>query len=305
LGHAFSWRFIPSICGPYHTILLEPEHRYSEWGAIRLWAKQRKLLKVAEMGTVSVGSVLFLPVAVPLLLGAGRRSTTFVEGEEYRGNHRDQLWVYVNGVSVTRSLQRMNGKQLALAFQREITCFHNPTQGMAFDLFECMMGRTLNKIGKVAHKLSAYLHQTLTENPNKKVVLIAHSQGTIITSNAIEYLIHANECTGLERLEVFTFGCAATEFFQVRDKLTGDLVPFYEHYGNHSDFVAQIGALRDRSEYPFPGAIFTRMKEGHLLGEHYLPGVVEREYQCSTGSTIVQSRLYSYLAASAGDSHSC
>ncbi|KAL6054694.1 (4-O-methyl)-D-glucuronate--lignin esterase [Balamuthia mandrillaris] len=309
LCNAFTMRFLQSIVGPLGTVVVEPADRFSEWAAIRLWLRRKEWINLGTIGIVSVGSIVFPPVSIPLMIGTGRRRV-MVTGHNFSGNNnrpyqengRDydgETWIYINGVSVTRELQKMNGLQLSDLFQREILCFHNPTQGMLWDLVECMVGRTLNKIGKVARKEADFLRFVFAEHPNNKVILIAHSQGTIVTSNAIEFIIKEDGGAGLDRLEVYTFGCAATEFFKVRDKRTGRLVPFYEHYANQSDYVAKIGALRDRGKYPFPfpGNIFTCEKEGHLLGEHYLPSVRRREYQCLQDGTTIASRLYTYIDA--------
>lgn len=314
LCDALHWRVVQGISGPFSTILRHPAHPSSEWGAAHCWAKEKRLKLLVENGVVCFGSVVFLPLAIPMVFCTSNRAKVFVEGERYAdvaanympsrmpeaaggGTFEGEIWVSVNGVSTTREMHRMNARQLADVFHRQIYCFHNPTQGTVLDLLECTLGRTLNKLTKVARKEADFLRTLFRTYPRHKVVLIAHSQGTIITGNAIEYLIKEDKCAGLERLEVYTFGCAATEMFTVRDLTTGALVPFYEHYANKKDYVARIGVLKDTEKFPgflLPGKVFVRHSEGHLLGEHYLPGLVAGLYLCQTDQSQ-QSQLASYI----------
>ena len=129
-----------------------------------------------------------------------------------------------------------------------------------------------------------------------------------MASNIVEILTKIDGLTSeLSRLEIYTFGCAADKLFQVVDPNTRHRVPFYEHFANTGDYVARIGVFRRRfpDDIPFPGNIFVKQQEGHLLGEHYLPGnqscallttrgVAAREYKCINREGITP-RLYSYL----------
>ena len=77
------------------------------------------------------------------------------------------------------------------------------------------------------------------------------------------------------KLEVYTIGASATDFFQVFDPVSKSKVPFYEHYANSGDYFARMGILhkREPGENPVPGNVYVMYREGHLMGEHYLSGL--------------------------------
>ena len=71
--------------------------------------------------------------------------------------------------------------------------YHNPTDGPVLDILECMIGKTgLLKHGttKPREELRNVLLKEMKKD-YKKIVLVAHSQGTIITGNVVADLSDA------------------------------------------------------------------------------------------------------------------
>ena len=121
-----------------------------------------------------------------------------------------------------------------------------------------------------------------------KVVFILHSQGGIEGGLIVDWLLDELPQDALDKLEVYTFGCAANHFnnplrSRAASRYTGATRPldqdaspakaikYIEHYANEGDFVSQFGVLNftltpDR----FVGRIFRSPKKGHLLNQHYL-----------------------------------
>merc|ERR1712038_1731776 len=89
---------------------------------------------------------------------------------------KDEIWIFINGVATTKEIADQNCNLIFKMFGRPVDLLHNPTDGLVVDLFECAAGKTgLFQFGEIEPKEKGY----------KKVVLLAHSQGTIITGNAL------------------------------------------------------------------------------------------------------------------------
>jgi len=213
-------------------------------------------------------------------------------GQEFRPENEahKERWIFVNGMCLDNNLGGANATQLSKLFHRQVGFFHNPTQGLLFDLFECMVGRTFSFQTPVSRRLTKCLSRYLLNDNYKRVVLVCHSQGGIISSATIELLIK-RKVVGLHKLEVYTFGSAADKFVQVTDPTTGQKHPFYEHYANEGDYIATIGTLH----FDLPGNVFSLNREGHFLGEHYLPDFKKGLYKIYSGPSNTKSRLYTYV----------
>ena len=193
----------------------------------------------------------------------------------------DEVWIYINGICTTRDLNKGNCVKLNELFHRKVYSVHNPTHSMWYDLLECAMGkvglfgdlvpprRLLKKV------LKHHLHQAKKDG-KKKVVLIAHSQGTIITGRALEEMgEHGDpETTALmkEMLHVYLFANCA-------NVMPVENVKYLENISNRKDVVAWLGEF-----FPFPNFWVSNDHEsidktptveipnhwGHLLNTHYL-----------------------------------
>lgn len=121
----------------------------------------------------------------------------------------------------------------------------------------------------------------------KKVVIIAHSQGGIITSLVLDRLYTHAPTSLLSKLEVYTFGSAAATFHNPSktadvddDSVTANpdlhdhYVPVIEHYCNEFDMVPRWGVLyhiKKASSGSYSGKVFIHQRQtGHLFDQHYL-----------------------------------
>jgi hypothetical protein len=192
---------------------------------------------------------------------------------------KDEYWIYVNGVANTADVAKANANDLYRMVSRPIWLCHNPTDGLLVDLLECIVG----KVGyfdwfwetKPELCLQDALTDALTSGKYKRVVVVCHSQGTIITSNALKYLASRAEDARLmqQYLEVYAFANCSQQ-------MLSDDVKYLENLSNGCDTVAYLGAL-----FPFPsffqdkygnGICITgeQLEEpmlwGHMLYSHYL-----------------------------------
>lgn len=196
----------------------------------------------------------------------------------------NQAWFFLNGICTGRSVLRLNGRALATLFNRRINLMHNPSDGFVLDLMECAIGRKMEFVSTLESSVADILQDAL--QTRDKVVLIVHSQGGIISTNALKRLEHRLDQAGqrqlLGKLELYSFASAATEL---------DLPQVYaEHFFHRDDYVARIGV----AGYParFSGRLFQADGSGHLLNAHYLVTFAAGGFQCEDGRP---SRLGSYL----------
>lgn len=211
-------------------------------------------------------------------------TSDFDESEE------EEIWFYINGVVTDHWIAQINAEYLAELFHRPIHILHNPTDGLHRDLIECIRGRTMQDSTNVAERVLDELKKHLARGKGKgrkKIVILAHSQGTIITSEVLKRV--QGEKRLLSRMEVFNFAFCANEFPE-------DGVRLVEHFANENDFVALLSLHPQPPSIPYkvPGRIYVKAGAwGHLLNAHYLDYFRRGDYKDADGSE--GSVLYQYL----------
>jgi len=208
-----------------------------------------------------------------------------LESQTKKGDNHfpEEKWIYINGVATTKAIADANRIILFRMFGRPIHLLHNPSDTILLDLFECLAGKTgLFNWGEIEPRemLKEELRKSLHEakqNGIKKIVLVAHSQGTIITSNALTDLGKEDDTKALmqELVEVYNFANCAHQ-------TPADYVKHLENISNGGDVVAWLGHLFPKALQPYwkdksgkslsisgEGVIEPRLW-GHLLNSHYL-----------------------------------
>ncbi|KAK7520136.1 hypothetical protein IWZ03DRAFT_412909 [Phyllosticta citriasiana] len=197
--------------------------------------------------------------------------------------HRDEHWVFINGVAVGKYWLQANIDRLARIFRRQVTGVHNPTNGLIFDLIQCMIERNFSYSTQDVRDAYKVVKEALLDPSRKKIVLILHSQGGIQGSLMVDWLLAELPDDILRKVEVYTLGCAANHFNNPHRHLGSDrqegqpptanekAIRYIEHYANDGDMVAQWGVLYfTRVPNRFMGRLFERQGTGHLLNQHYL-----------------------------------
>ncbi|KAG0132044.1 hypothetical protein HOY82DRAFT_558723 [Tuber indicum] len=201
-----------------------------------------------------------------------------------------EKWVFVNGVVAGKHWLQANVDMISEIFGRPVTGIHNRTYGTVFDLVECLIQRCFSYSTEDTRVLYDHLKSILLDNNVHKCVVIAHSQGGIILSTALDCLFADVPGGAFEKMEIYTFGCAANHFNNpIRfvpspsqpQTPSADppapeerLIKHIEHYCNEHDFVSRFGALhfsKDKLSNRFAGKVFENKGHGgHLLNQHYL-----------------------------------
>lgn len=181
-----------------------------------------------------------------------------------------EAWFFINGILTDRKLGELNAMRLSDVFHRPITLLSNPTYNIASDLHQCINGRTLDLPSPEATHFAALIHRSLEKC--ERVVLVGHSQGTIIAANIVELLIRYGVSKAeLRKLELYLFACAAA-FIPGLGASGRTRVPLVEHFVNEHDLVAKI-SINYRGPEPLRlrGRVFYRPgKYGHVLNACYL-----------------------------------
>ncbi len=292
LGHPWSW--------------LPPHPRTSEFSAVNA----RQLLKSFQyLLDVTVPA---FPWALPKRLpGIGDavfwRPTTvlFEPGVHYDPYaFPEEAWIFINGIATNERVSRINAKYLVTLFHRPLTIIQNATDSIAVDLVESVLGKAWQVHTEPAAVAYPFIHRALHDPAKKRVVVICHSQGTIIMSNVLRALLNDEHrdvldaagqragdrqgqagCLPLEdpeylnKLEIYAFANAATLMCHMPGLRTaqGHPVPWIENFGNEYDLVARTGMLapnkKERGIAIDGGNYVKQGMWGHLLNAHYLFGI--------------------------------
>jgi hypothetical protein len=231
-----------------------------------------------------------------------------------------EQWFFINGILTDQDIARMNASYLVDLFRRPITVLWNSTDGVGVDLLEC----TTEKLGATGEDVDSAFHPLLdaiASPRNKRVVLISHSQGTLITAVLLRLIgaVYEHTMTGerrdlskadrvaicrhaakegltvnprrlkpatpteLAKLEVYCFANCASQMNYIDPNLQ---LPRIESFGNEHDLVARLGMLATHPgecDIEIAGPRFKHNGAwGHLLNAHYLIDIDKAQRQRST-----------------------
>ncbi|HWS54013.1 MAG TPA: hypothetical protein VN228_07800 [Pyrinomonadaceae bacterium] len=192
------------------------------------------------------------------------------------GRDNGQTILYVNGISTTKDSQFDSLREIADHTGARVVGIHNATQGALVDIIQSG-GDTLD-IGRnpAVDALASTVYEEITAG--RTVNLMAHSQGALITSRALQDVrgrlmledgLSRREAERvLSRVNVETFGGAAGSYPDG---------PRYVHYVNRFDPVSTLfglGPFANPLVRPGRGAVVHRFAEfdnAHGFDATYLP----------------------------------
>jgi hypothetical protein len=190
---------LPSIFGPVRT-WFSPFARngYSEFKIIDLWRLRRTLKYLVNTLIPSI-PLDPPPFGPPLLNNIFWHPTVILQRPDHNGSYTsfpEEAWFYVNGIMTNDSVAQLNAAYLASLFHRPLTLIQNSTDSLWIDLLECLLGRDWEfeqivdawDMTESAIKSFPPIYEALTNPQKKKVVVIAHSQGTIIMAYVLRLL---------------------------------------------------------------------------------------------------------------------
>ena len=175
--------------------------------------------------------------------------------------------LYVNGIGDDKNKQANSLQTIADTTGAKIIGVHNATEGMAADVLQCVKDKLDKGTNPAVDTMADTLYKEL--KAGHSVHIMAHSQGGLITSRALDHLYNrlrvedgmsqgdAQKLMG--KLQVETFGAAATHYPDG---------PQYVHYVNKSDLVPDAFGLGPTKWNPLTdggkGSVVHRFNDPHL-----------------------------------------
>ncbi|PGG96703.1 hypothetical protein GX51_07702 [Blastomyces parvus] len=249
-------------------------------------------------GAVGLVWAICAPIQGPMMVesraGVEEGGEDGIEGSV--NDKKGERWIFVNGVMVGNRGLANNCARLSQTFGRPITGIHNPTNGLVWDIIECIFQRSFAYNTYSIRYTYDHLKHCLTDPTVHKVVLIAHSQGGIIVSMALDLLFTNLSAENMAKLEVYTFGSAAAHFnnpmraiqttsaptstpsvsSSTRRRRTKGVIRYIEHYVNGDDIVPRWGVMYNvrLAKTRYSGRVFIRNgATGHMFNQHYLDNI--------------------------------
>lgn len=193
-----------------------PHRRYSEYNILSPWQPVTTLRFVSDVTLPALPTTTpnwartLLPPVVNRLLW--RPTQFFRQPDEYGGvsTFPDERWFFINGIMTNADLARINAAYLAHLFHRPLTVVQNATDSAFVDLFECAIGKGFKNdpdsadrktMTEPAWRATAAILEAINAEQTQRVVVIAHSQGTIITANVLRAIAKALRSDLVEHLK--------------------------------------------------------------------------------------------------------
>jgi hypothetical protein len=315
-------RFVPpnqifSIMGTPKQ-MIPPYHPYSEYTFFDPTELSRIIKYLEEVSLFPIPIPYryanWLPIPETLFLKETHVFSYPENSQAGDDNFPNEAWFFINGIATNTDMAKMNCKYLNELFHRRIVGIQNPTDSILVDLLECAVGKRWKRSMSPAQKALEPISNALNDPNIERVILIGHSQGTIISANILRSLIedhgqaYVNPFENMKKLEIYTFAnCADNmEYIQDMRSATGRPVPYIENFANGNDLVARLGMLSPRKELwniRIDGDMYVRKDAwGHLLNAHYLNGFDTNRADYSPFRSLTKNgatpRLFGYLDGS-------
>ncbi len=262
---------------------LPPHDRFSEYKIVDLW-RLRRTLRFFLNTTVPSLPMTPPPHGPPVLNNLFRHPTVVLQRPDHDGGYTsfpDEKWFFVNGIMTDDNMAQINAAYLAFLFHRPITLIQNSTDALLVDLIQCVLGKKWHHPTEPVQVAFPAIYDALTDPHKDKVVVVCHSQGTIIMADVLRLLkaitpepVAARSAEAeftrmagpefvypedapqdltdfdpleehqLAKLEIYAFATCADEMTYYRTPTPGTPpIPWIEHFGNENDLVARLGML--------------------------------------------------------------
>lgn len=101
---------------------------------------------------------------------------------ERTGPGDDERWFFLNGICTDPRIAELNARLVSKVVQRRVDVLYNATEGVVLDLVECAFGKAWDAVTDAAAANLDELMKALSDRKVRRVVVVAHSQGTIVAA---------------------------------------------------------------------------------------------------------------------------
>ncbi len=262
------------------TTWLPPYRRFSEFGILTLWRPLRaaKFIQHTWLPSIPRTPLTFAP---PMINDLFWQPSVILQRPDHYGSYTsfpEEAWFFINGVMTDDAVAQVNAALLAEIFHRPITLIQNSTSSLLTDLLQCALDKQGWRITEPVTKAMPAVYAALKRPDKRRVVVIAHSQGTIIAAVMLQLLkqitrpaharrgliaaaeyappefVYPDESplvltdfaplteAELAKLEIYCFATCANTMTHYRPASQGEpALPYLEHFGNERDIVARLG----------------------------------------------------------------
>ena len=181
--------YVQSILGPLRT-WIPPYRRFSELSLLNPWRPLRtlKFLQNTWLPSLPMTPPTF---NAPFLDDLFWQPTVILQRPDHYGSYTsfaDEHWFFINGIMTNDAVAQINAALLAELFHRPITLIQNSTSSLLVDLFQCALDKEGWKVTEPVTKAFPAIYDALKDPRKARVVVIAHSQGTIIAAIVLALL---------------------------------------------------------------------------------------------------------------------
>lgn len=180
---------------------LTPKKKYSEYTLLSPWKPLRSaeyLIDITVPAYSHEPSTLLQNILPPTVQELFWRPSAYYQQPDPFDNtttFRDEHWFFVNGVATNEEMAKLNSSLLSKLFRRPISGIYNATSSVMLDLYQCAVEKQFvtdpdlkikQSMTEPTFKATVAILAALKDTEKKKVVVICHSQGTIIVSNVLK-----------------------------------------------------------------------------------------------------------------------
>lgn len=181
--------YVQSILGPLRS-WVPPYRRFSELSLLNPWRPFRtlKFLQNTWLPSLPLTPPTFNP---PFLDDLFWQPTVILQRPDHYGSYTsfpNEHWFFINGIMTNDAVAQINAALLAELFHRPITLIQNSTSSLLVDLFQCALDKEGWKVTEPVTKAFPAIYDALKSAQKERVVVIAHSQGTIIAAIVLALL---------------------------------------------------------------------------------------------------------------------
>ena len=185
--------FFSSIFGKPSS-WLPPYHPLSEYKIIDIWRLPRTIQYLLN---ITIPSIPLNPPSFgpPFLNSLFWRPTVILQRPDHNGSYTTfpkEAWFFINGILTNDAVAQINAALISSLFHRPVTIIQNSTSSIFTDLLECALGKQWHRTTEAVEKAFPPIHQAL-KSEKEKVVVLAHSQGTIIMAVVLDLLLQLTD----------------------------------------------------------------------------------------------------------------